>query len=454
MGNIQTTGPNEALIVSGGCCRPAKRQIIVGGWCWKTWMLTNIQVLSLEVMTLNPKCEHVQSCHGVPITVTGVVHCKIMSTPEFLPLAAEQFLGKSTEHIKSVILHTVEGHTRAVIGTQTIEDICKKRQDLASMIRQATSNDLSRMGIDIMSLTIKEIKDDVEYLNSAGKRSTAIVKRDAAVSAAKAESEAALVEAKCDMVKRERELQMKSKISSLEHGMEMAKATYNEDVGKIQAEADKAYPLELACLQKDIRSKQMEVESMKFDGLIEVQKVENVIRKTQLEMDIKLQTEVEVYEIEKQNEANESKNNFEIEAEEFKIKEEGKAQAEAIKIEGDADAKGMKLVAEARKEFNEAAVLFEVLKVLPDIAAEIASPLTKFEEIVLISDGAQKNDKSSNEQSSKGNNNNNNQLRSAFAADAAKLTSSLPLAVKAVGGSDKLSGSFLSTIMQLQKSGS
>lgn len=435
MGNIQTVGPNEALIISGGCCRPSKKQIIVGGWCWNTWMMTNIQRISLQVMTLSPKCEHVQSCHGVPVTVTGVVHCKIMSTPEFLPLAAEQFLGKSTDHIKQVILQTVEGHMRAVIGTQTIEDICKKRQELASMIREATTKDLSRMGIDIMSLTIKEIRDDVEYLSSSGKRSTAMVKRDAAVSAAKAESEAAQVEAKCKREKEEREIQKQSKIAMLNHGMEMAKASYNESVGKIKAEATKAYDLQLACLQKDIRTMEMEVKALEFDGLIKIQKIENERRKTELEIDIELPTKAEVYELKKQTEAYEIKQNSEVEAEEYRIKEEGKATAEATKLEGNAEAEGMKVVAEARKEFNEAAVLFEVLKVLPEIAAEIASPLTKFDEIVLISDGS-KEDKST----AKG-------TRSAFAAEAAKLTSSVPLAIKAVGGSEDL----LKSVMQLSK---
>lgn len=449
MGNIQTVGPNEALIVSGGCCRPSRKQIIVGGWCWNTWMLTNIQRISLQVMTLNPKCEHVQSLQGVPVTVTGVVHCKLMSTPEFLPLAAEQFLGKSVDHIKSVVLHTVEGHMRAVIGTQIVEDICKKRQELASMIREATTKDLSRMGIDIMSLTIKDIKDDVEYLSSSGKRATAAVKRDAAVSAAKAETEAAKIEAKCEKDKHEHELLNKSKLATLEHSNDMAKASQVNDVGRYKAEATKAYDLQLACMQTDIRRKEMEVKDIEFDGLIKVQRIESERHKTELEMEIKLPAQAEVYELKKQSEGQQARHRSEMEAEEFRVREEGQAEAIATKLEGNAEALGMKIVAEARKEFNEAAVLFEVLKVLPEIAAEIASPLGKFEEIVLISDGSDTNTaKYDNTTTDK----KTSTKSSVFAADAAKLTSSIPAAVKAVGGSDRMSGSLLNSIMQLQKS--
>ena len=67
-------------------------------------------------MTLNPICESVETSEGVPLTVTGVAQCKVMTEPELLATACEQFLGKSVEHIKSVILQTLEGHLRAILG--------------------------------------------------------------------------------------------------------------------------------------------------------------------------------------------------------------------------------------------------------------------------------------------------------------------------------------------------
>ena len=72
--------------------------------------------LSLEVMTLTPRCEHVETAQGVPLTVTGVAQCKVMTEREFLATAAEQFLGKEVDHVKSVILQTLEGHLRAILG--------------------------------------------------------------------------------------------------------------------------------------------------------------------------------------------------------------------------------------------------------------------------------------------------------------------------------------------------
>lgn len=94
-----------------------KKRTIVGGYAFTWWFVTDVQRLSLEVMTLNPVCESVETAQGVPLTVTGVAQCKIMKADELLHTASEQFLGKSVHEIKSTILSTLEGHLRAILGT-------------------------------------------------------------------------------------------------------------------------------------------------------------------------------------------------------------------------------------------------------------------------------------------------------------------------------------------------
>jgi len=108
MGNIHTVGPNEALIVSGGCCGSRAKKTRVGGWAWAWWLVTDVQRLSLEVMTLNPVCESVETAQGVPLTVTGVAQVKIMKNADLLQTASEQFLGKKEHEIKSTVLQTLE----------------------------------------------------------------------------------------------------------------------------------------------------------------------------------------------------------------------------------------------------------------------------------------------------------------------------------------------------------
>lgn len=75
-------------------------------------------------MTLNPVCEHVETAQGVPLTVTGVAQCKIMTAKELLQTASEQFLGKTSQEVQLTILQTLEGHLRAILGTLSVEEVC------------------------------------------------------------------------------------------------------------------------------------------------------------------------------------------------------------------------------------------------------------------------------------------------------------------------------------------
>src|SRR5699024_11026894 len=153
--------------------------------------------ISLEVMTLSPKCEDVETSEGVPITVSCIAQCKIMNEKELLTIACEQFLGKSVDHIKSVILQTLEGHLRSILGTMTVEEIYRERDQFASLIREVATPDVGRMGIEILSFTIKDVYDNVQYLESLGKSKIAEVKRNATVGVANAERDAGIREAEC-----------------------------------------------------------------------------------------------------------------------------------------------------------------------------------------------------------------------------------------------------------------
>merc|ERR1712062_478787 len=134
-------------------------------------------------MTLNPVCESVETAQGVPLTVTGVAQVKIMKNADLLQTASEQFLGKKEHEIKSTVLQTLEGHLRAILGTLTVEEVYKDRDQFASLVREVAAPDVGRMGIEVLSFTIKDVYDNVTYLASLGKAQTAAVKRDAAIMA-------------------------------------------------------------------------------------------------------------------------------------------------------------------------------------------------------------------------------------------------------------------------------
>ena len=172
--------------------------MVTGSWAWAWWLVTDVQKMSLEVMTLNPMCDNVETKQGVPLTVTGVAQVKIMKDPQLLEIAAEQFLGKREDEITETILQTLEGHLRAILGTLTVEEVYKDRDQFAALVREIAKPDVGKMGIEILSFTIKDVYDNVDYLASLGKSQTAAVKRDAEIGVAQANRDAGIREAECE----------------------------------------------------------------------------------------------------------------------------------------------------------------------------------------------------------------------------------------------------------------
>lgn len=78
------------------------------------------------------------------------------------------------------------------IGTLTVEEVYKDRDRFATLVREVASPDVGKMGIEILSFTIRDIMDKVEYLNSLGKAQTAVVKRDADIGVAEANRDAGI----------------------------------------------------------------------------------------------------------------------------------------------------------------------------------------------------------------------------------------------------------------------
>ncbi|XP_074597300.1 flotillin-2 [Brevipalpus obovatus] len=384
MGNIHIVGPNEALIVSGGCCRSASKSMVVGGWTWVCCCMSNVQKLSLEVMTVSLKCENVETLQGVPVTVTAVAQCKIMTEKDFLSLAAEQFLGKNVEHIKSVILQNLEGHVRAVMGTQKVETIYRERNTFAELVREVVTPDISKMGIEVLSFTVKDVVDPVDYLSSLGKAQIAIAKKEAVEGVAKAEKEAGILESQFERETKEHEYQCSEKLADLKRIYLTEKAEHDRQVNTLRAEAQLAYELQEATTQQEIRKVQLDIDLTERKGQIEVD-TQEVIRKTaELMALVRHQADAEAFKVKTLAEAKKQEIMEAAEAEADRVRKIGVAEASAIRTVGNAEAERMRLKAAAYKQYEDAAILSLALEALPKVAAEITAPLAKTEEVIIL----------------------------------------------------------------------
>ncbi|KYN40798.1 Flotillin-2, partial [Trachymyrmex septentrionalis] len=412
----------------GGCCGSMRKRTIVGGYAFTWWFVTDVQRLSLEVMTLNPVCESVETAQGVPLTVTGVAQCKIMKADELLHTASEQFLGKSVHEIKSTILSTLEGHLRAILGTLSVEEVYKDRDQFAALVREVAAPDVGRMGIEILSFTIKDVYDEVQYLTSLGKAQTAAVKRDADVGVAEANRDAGIrvcfdlynvyknrlrererererengseeyecsytqqnsdlflhSEAECEKSAMDIKYNTDTKIEDNARLYQLQKANFDQEVNTAKAEAQLAYELQAAKIKQRIRNEEIQIEVVERRKQIEVE-VQEVRRKEhELQSTVRLPAEAEFYKMGKIAEGKRTQTVSVAKAEAEKIRLIGEAEAHALEAVGISEAERMRMKAAVYKKYGDAAILNITLNALPKIAAEVAAPLARTEEIVLL----------------------------------------------------------------------
>uniref|UniRef100_A0A673B515 Flotillin n=1 Tax=Sphaeramia orbicularis TaxID=375764 RepID=A0A673B515_9TELE len=383
MGNCLTVGPNEALVVSGACCGSDVKTYVVGGWAWAWWLISDTQRITLEIMTLQPRCEDVETAEGVAITVTGVAQVKVMTEPDLLAVACEQFLGKSVMDIKAVVLQTLEGHLRSILGTLTVEQIYQDRDQFAKLVREVAAPDVGRMGIEILSFTIKDVYDKLDYLSSLGKTQTAAVQRDADIGVAEAERDAGIREAECKKEMMDVKFLADTKMADSKRELELQKAAFNQEVNTKKAEAQLAYELQAAKEQQKIRLEEIEIQVVQRKKQITIEEKEISRTDKELIATVKRPAEAEAFKMQQLAEGQKMKKVLIAQAEAEKIRKIGEAEATSIEAVGKAEAEKMRLKAEAYHHYGEAAKTALVLEALPKVTVHCVWAVAQNGSIIL-----------------------------------------------------------------------
>jgi flotillin len=382
-------------------------------------------------MTLDVTTPEVYTSQGVPILVDGVAQIKIKKDEASLHAAAERFLGKPPQEIAKIALETVQGHLRAILGTLSVEDIYKNRDQFAQKVQEISAGDLANMGLGIDSFTIRDIRDKHGYLEALGKPRIAEVKRTAAIAEAVAAKEAMIAQADAERETRERQAEAARLAQEAEAKRDAAVGEAQADKDRRQAEAQAAArraaevanfqaAQAIAEQQREANLKRAEAdmayELQKKTMEIQVQEQEILRREKELDATVKRAADAKRYEIETlaaadlkrvENQAAATKTQGLAEADvkqaqgvaqaevnkaqgiaEANVKQaQGLAMAEAQKAQGLAEALGMEKKAEAWRKYNEAAVLQILAPILPEIARAIAEPLSKIDRITLVNTG-------------------------------------------------------------------
>jgi flotillin len=389
-------GPNQALLVYGR----GKTPRVVKGAGTIIWPLVeNWQLLSLELMSFDVAPQQdLYTNQGVAVTVEAVAQIKVKSDEISIRTGAEQFLSKTPPQREGLIRLVMEGHLRGIIGQLTVEQIVKEPEMVGDRMRNTCAADMSKMGLEVVSFTIKEVRDKNDYIANMGRPDVARIKRDADVAAAEAERDtaikkaeaqraAAIAKAQADQERVLAETLSLAKQSEAQRDLEIKKASYMEMIKKQQAQADKAYEIQQNIQQQQVIAEQVKVQLIEKEQQTKVQEAEIARHQNELIATVLKQAEIEKQRVLNLAEAEKQRLIAEAEGRANATRMQGEAEADIIFKKGEAEAKAMNIKAEAYQEYNQAAVVDKLISGLPDVVRAMAQPLSNVDKITIVSTG-------------------------------------------------------------------
>jgi flotillin len=394
-GLYRKAGPHEALVVYGF----RGTRIVKGRGTVIFPLIENCKGLSLELMSFDVAPQQdLYTKQGVAVTVEAVSQIKVKSDPESILTASEQFLTKTEQERESLIRLVMEGHLRGIIGQLTVEEIVKQPEMVADRMRSTCAEDMNKMGLEVISFTIKEVRDKNEYIANMGRPDVARIKRDADVASAEAERDTAIkraeaqraasvARAQADQERVLAETLSQAKQAEAERDLAIKKAQYLEITKKQQAQADKSYEIQSNIMQQQVVAESVKIQQVTKEHEVKVQEAEILRREKELIATVLKPAEVERQRIATLADAERQRLIVEAEGRASATRAEGNAEAEIIFKKGEAEARAMNVKAEAYQEYNQAAVFDKLISGMPEVVRALASPLSHIDRITVVSTG-------------------------------------------------------------------
>src|SRR5215471_18706294 len=404
---LRKVGPNQALIVFGS----GGTKVITGGSHFVIPLYQRAQEFSLELMSFDvAPSQDLYTTQGVAVNVEAVTQIKVRSDQESVKTAAEQFLSKAQDVRENLIRLVMEGHLRGIVGQLSIEELVKDPENVGAKMLKTVTPDMEKMGLEVISFTIKDVRDKNDYITNMGRPqiaqirkqadiATALAQRDTQIQQANASREAAVARAAADQERVKAETESLALQAESQRNLSLKKAAFDAEVKTKQATADKAYDIQANQMQQQVVTEAVKVTEVEKNAQVKVQQAEIQRRELELQATVQKAAEAErrrvettaeaerqrlIYEAQGQADAVRVRGLGEAEATRARglaeaeiVKARGLAEAEVILAKGQAEAQAMQVKAAAFHEYNQAAVLDKLLTGMPEVVRAIAEPCPK-----------------------------------------------------------------------------
>ena len=379
-----TAPPNKALIISGFRKSAGKPRVVIGGSTIRIPFLERVDEIALDLIQVDIKTSSsVPTSEYININVDAVANVKVASSPEYVVRAAENFLNKDANHIGYVAQQVIEGNMREIIGQMKLSELIQKRDIFAQKVQSSVTEEMARMGLEVVNLTIQNFIDDNSVISDLGIENISQIRKDAAISKANAERDVAIAQAEASELSNKAKVAAQVSIAEQNKDLAIQQAQFKIEEDQKKATADAAYRIQEEAERRSIEIATAEANIAKREKEIELREKEVMLAERELDANVRKKAEAERYAAEQAAEAKKYQEAQEAEARRYAMEEEAKG----IEAKGIAEARALELKAEAMAKLNEAGKLDMLLSVLPDIVRAASEPLNNVGSITMYGDG-------------------------------------------------------------------
>lgn len=398
--------PDTAYIITG----PRKQRVLIGRAGFRIPFLQRVDKLPLNLIQVDIKTpDAVPTSEFINIFVDGVANIKIGSSKEDIALASQIFLQQKLTGIQAIAKEVLEGNMREIIGQMKLTDLVHNRDLFAEKVKDNAMQDMAKMGLQIINLTIQNFSDKENVIQNLGVDNITQIQKDAQIARANSERDVKIAQAAALEMANKASVEAQTKIIQQNTDYELKKSELKKQSDTAAADADAAYKIEEQKRLEEINVAQINADIAKREREVELGQKEVELQEKQLAAQINKKADAEKYATEQQAQAELFQRQRAAEAEKFELAQKAEAQklqaeaekivkqraAEAMKIQaeaeryaseqkalgieavGKAEAEAIEKKAEAMKKMGEASVLQLILdsNVLPEIVRASSEPL-------------------------------------------------------------------------------
>ena len=384
--------PDVAYIISGLRKHP---KVLIGKAGIKIPFLERVDKLIVRQISIDIKSEgYIPTQDFIGVDVDAVAKVRVMTDPEGIQLAMKNFLNMTEDDFNRAIVDSLQGNMREIIGTITLKEICNDRKKFGDEVQSKAQTDMNALGIQIISCNIQRVTDENSLINSLGQDNMSKIQKDAAIAKAEAERDIAIAQAQAAKASNDAQVEADMHIAQKQNDLAIKQSELKVQEDTKRAEADAAYTIQQQEQQRSIETATVNAQIAKTEREAELKSKEVEVKKQSLDAEVRAAADADRYRKEQEAQAALYQRQKDAEAVRFAKEQEaagiaavGQAEAEAIRAKALAEAEGIDKKAEAMKKYGEAAVIEMIMNALPEIAKNVAEPLSKVDKITMYGEG-------------------------------------------------------------------